>query len=188
MGCLNNFKEFHIIEGVTCSGKTTVSKQIQSVYGTQCLMEHPPLDKGQAPLTEMDYYAHQERVFNAFLAEYRNAPDGVWYVDYSPFGCLPFTKALVDVGLTGCADLIPMMAKELNALCKYAHCYLHRYLPIDIHECLHRLENRARRGDDTWNQELLGRLIVRYDEFFQNDLVLKRDDRIKCLRDGCEIV
>lgn len=182
-----NNKQFYFIEGVTCSGKSTFVKSIMSVYGNHVLLEHPPISKkGQCPTWDT-YRAHQETVFNDFLYQLHNCPDGVWYVDYSPFGCFPFTKALIDLGCEECASLLPQMKSALDALCRRYDCVLHRYLPITLHECIHRLESRNRLGDDTWDKTFLSYLIKRYDEFFTQDLILKRENCMRGLRDGCEI-
>lgn len=170
---------FYVIEGATCAGKTTFTRSIQNVYGGHVILEHPPLDKGQAP-DLLAYYQHQLNVFGSFRASFDDAPTGTWYVDYSPFGCIPFTKALVDVGAEACAPLIPYMIKECNALCKRHMIYLHRYLPIEYEVGRQRLLHRGRRGDDSWSEDLLRAIYRRYDEFFGGGgLDLTTSNRIK---------
>lgn len=175
---------FYVIEGATCAGKTTFTRSIQAVYGGHVILEHPPLEKGQAP-DLLAYYQHQLNVFESFRASFDDAPFGTWYVDYSPFGCIPFTRALVDIGIEACAPLIPYFIKECNALCRRHTIFLHRYLPVQYEVARERLLRRGRRGDDTWSEELLRAVYKEYDTFFADGgLQLGRDDRIVKVVDG----
>lgn len=174
---------FYIIEGATCSGKTTLTRSIQVNYSGHVILEHPPLSKGQAP-DLASYYEHQLNVFESFMAYFDGAPFGLWYVDYSPFGCIPFTRALVRTGIDACAPLIPYFIRQCNELCKRHELYLYQYMSVEYHIMRQRLIHRKRKGDDTWSEELLRALCEEYDEFFQNGgLILGAGNRITGVHD-----
>lgn len=174
---------FYIIEGATCSGKTTLTRSIQVNYSGHVILEHPPLSKGQAP-DLASYYEHQLNVFESFMAYYDGAPFGLWYVDYSPFGCIPFTRALVRTGIDACAPLIPYFIRQCNELCKRHELYLYQYMSVEYHIMRQRLIHRKRKGDDTWSEDLLRALCDEYDDFFQNGgLLLGAGNRITGVHD-----
>lgn len=172
---------FHIIEGATCAGKTTFTRSIHAVTPQRIILEHPPLDKGQI-LVETEYYQHQLNVFDSFMASFHDAPHGEWWVDYSPLGCVPFTRALVSIGRDECATLIPYMIGRINVLCKRHELYLDKYIPISYEVQRERLLRRGRLGDDTWDETLLRAIIKSYDDFFENDVELIHGNRINSVK------
>lgn len=167
--------KIYMVEGITCSGKTTMIKDITSVMPYSTMLEHPPR------LDDTDNWEeHQNRVFDAFFRAYAESEKDV-YTDFSPFAVIPFTVACYDMGYINEETLRSMLmsfASQCDDLCKRHLIYLHRYLHIGLDLCLLRLERRARLGDDTWDEELLSVLIPRYDEFFVGGGLKMKKDRV----------
>lgn len=161
----------YIVEGCTCSGKTSMVKSIASIIPVVTLLEHPPrLDDTS------DWVAHQRNVFKEYFEAFWNS-DGDFYADFSPLACIPFEQALSDVDLITPEDAqreIETMRTQCNRLCKRHSIYLHRFLWVDLETTLQRLEQRGRNGDDTWDVELLRALLIRYREFFENGLEMRQ--------------
>lgn len=174
----------HVIEGVTCSGKTTMLNDICAIMGYSKLQECPP--KPPEDYTDDAIFIHQRMVFYDFLRAYWNAQNDS-YADFSPLGCIPFEMALYDSGLitkSVAQHDLDTMLRECNNLCKKYRIVLHRFLDIDASVCLNRLRKRNRAGDDTWKVETIFNLVKRYREFFNNSLVLRRGGRIMGVKDS----
>lgn len=156
----------YFIEGMTCCGKTTCVKGLYEIDMRPILLEHPPrLDFSS------DWLGHQRRVFEDYMQAFEGASvgKGSVYADFSPFACIPFTRACSDVGLIDeedCHSLCAYMCACLNVFCHSNKVYLYRYLSEPVSEIERRLSCRGRRGDDGWDRDLLVAIKKRYDEFF----------------------
>lgn len=156
----------YFIEGMTCCGKTTCVKGLNEIDMRPILLEHPPrLDFSS------DWADHQRRVFEDYMQAFEGAAcgKGCVYADFSPFACIPFTRACADVGLIDealCNTLCTYMCARLNVFCHSNKVYPYRYLSEPLGEIEARLSRRGRRGDDGWDHDLLVAIKKRYDEFF----------------------
>lgn len=177
----SNRAKIHIVEGVTCSGKTTLVRDILFVVGQNCgLLERPPEHK-----VGDDWIEHQKAVFDEYLTRFKLA-NGDLYADFSPFGCIPFTTAIMacyppesEDKADRMNDLVRYMRESCDELCKQHMIYLHRYLTLDVESCWRRLSGRGRVGDNSWDYEFLEELIRHYDKFFSEaGLKILTNDRV----------
>lgn len=160
--------KIHVVEGVTCAGKSTVVRDIVSVLGANAgLIEHPPRHEWSS-----DWKEHQRQVFNEYYSRFWDA-EGEFCADFSPFACIPFCMAIQEHYGVDMDALITEMRDACNLLCKRHILYLHRYFRVDVDTVLKRLALRKRAGDDTWDESFLPVLIKYYDAFFTEALEMR---------------
>lgn len=160
--------KIHVVEGVTCSGKSTTVKDILLVLGENAgLIEHPPRHEWSS-----DWKEHQRQVFDEYYSRFWDA-EGEFYADFSPFACIPFCLAIEAHYGIDMSDLVGEMLDACNLLCQRHLIYLHRYFKVGLDTVLSRLATRQRKGDDTWDAGFLAELIKQYDIYFTQTIELR---------------
>lgn len=167
-----------VIEGVTCAGKTTMAGRLCK-SGEYKLAKEPtplPVKDGvgllsleQAARCADDLLERQSACFEAYFnAAIPLIGDNACYVmDYSPRGCIPFSRALgrwlSDKRFTDQAD---EFVRRLRGYPQFYSDIIYNRVPSPDY-VLDRLKKRGRPGDDAWDPLFLDLLINEYNKEFE---------------------
>lgn len=197
--------EFKIIEGMFCSGKSSMLTDVAQVLD---LREFDVLREPTTPFCPSSTHSETQRaLFDTYVAAWTRESDvyeaaggaavlgdkTIW-TDFSPLGCVPFTRALAAVEEDAVErgrleELADGMVAVLNRICRRWRVTLHRYLPSPtVAEVLRRLRRRDRRGDEAiydqppeelWWMALVG---AQYNFFFDTLVDVTSQGRVRGVR------
>lgn len=160
----------YVLEGCTCSGKSTMAKKLSEEMQIEIAPKHTP----EPMKTGDSILARQEMVFTSFVNQYlAMILSGKDYIaDFSPWGVIPFSIAYAkylnnDVTF----ELLSLAQSQhlfLNELKRYYEEQLNQklYLHADFQTITDRLKSRGRIGDDFWNENFIKRLVDEYNRYF----------------------
>lgn len=174
----------YYIEGCTCSGKSTLAKELVNYYeGFELAPEHTP---NHEKMKNLSLPEKQKIIFFDFLNHFETLRQtGKNYIcDFSPWGVIPFSSALRQLKTTITdeeKDQLSELTLQFKNIClqyfsmNYHEIQCFAYLFLPPHAILTRLKNRKRQGDCLWNFMFIGFLVMEYNKLFK---VLKDNDFI----------
>lgn len=166
----------YYIEGIMCSGKTTLAKKLEHEAGYIISPEPTP-----APFSESTSIVNrQNNIFNTYIEHFDHLIDSStsFLCDYSPFGVLPFELALSEWSLLqGNTDDYINLHRAAIAHQSFLNqkkkqwgdsCIQLGYLTIEEDVIIKRLQQRNRTGDSDWPCDFIKILKHKYDWYFIN--------------------
>lgn len=163
----------YYIEGCTCSGKSTLAKELVNYYkGFELAPEHTP---NHAKMKNLSLPEKQKIIFFDFLNHFETLRQtGKDYIcDFSPWGVIAFNWALCKFFNNSGHDadqikedngfFLEICSNYFN-LNKNIKCLAFLDQPSYIIQ--KRLETRAREGDNLWDSVFIDKLCDKYKKLF----------------------
>lgn len=166
----------YYIEGCTCSGKSTLAKELVNYYeGFELAPEHTP---DHERMKDLSLPEKQKIIFFDFLNHFETLRQtGKNYIcDFSPWGVIPFSYAICNsTAIMGAENFVKdwsLLNAQFTEICdnyfnmnrENIQCIA--FLSLPKNAIKERLIARNRAGDDLWNDRFIKELILQYNWLF----------------------
>ena len=165
----------YYIEGCTCSGKSTLAKELVNYYeGFELAPEHTPEHEKMQNLSPLE---KQKIIFFDFLHHFETLRQtGKNYIcDFSPWGVIPFNYALCySTGIPSekNVEVWSLLNAQFTQICE-SYFDMNRgkiqciaFLSLPKEAIKERLIARSRAGDELWNDRFVNELARQYNWLF----------------------